>query len=168
HAPKARSGMGMAYDQTHGQVVLFAGRHFNDTWTWDGADWTKRAPAHSPSDRSFATIATDPVDGGILLFGPDTWTWDGTDWSQHPEVSISLEGHSGPPGSSTIVDGWGFLTGDTVKIFFVDSVHGKTLLLTWTADAVGTFSRGVMIPNNATHGKQKILVKGIASGQSAK
>jgi hypothetical protein len=56
---------------------------------------------------------------------------------------------------------------DTVKIYFVDSVHGKTLLLTWTADAVGTFSRGVMIPNNATHGKQHILVKGVKSHQSA-
>jgi hypothetical protein len=167
HAPKARSGVSMALDQAHGRVVLFAGRRFNDTWTWDGTDWTKRAPAHAPAGRIFCPMATDPADGGTLLFGPDTWTWDGTDWTQHPEVSIKLNGHSGPPGGSTEVVGWGFLVSDTVKIYFVDSVHGKTLLLTLQADLVGTFTRGVTIPSNATHGKQRILVKGVTSHQSA-
>jgi hypothetical protein len=42
----------MAYDAADGQVVLFGGmdsRHFyGDTWTWDGAGWTKH-PAESIS-----------------------------------------------------------------------------------------------------------------------
>jgi hypothetical protein len=167
HAPKARSDLGMAYDAAHGKVVLFGGRRLNDTWAWNGTDWTKLAPADSPNGRGFSPMATDPAGGGTLLFGPDTWTWDGTDWTQHPEVSIKINGHSGPPGSSTEVVGWGFLVSDTVKIYFVDSVHGKTLLLTLQADLVGTFTRGVTIPANATHGKQKILVKGVSSHQSA-
>jgi hypothetical protein len=45
----------MAYDAAHAQVVLFggigSGALFNDTWTWDGTDWTKRTPAHLPSAR---------------------------------------------------------------------------------------------------------------------
>jgi len=84
--------MGMAFDATRGQVVLFGGRTtsqiFDDTWTWNGTDWTQQHPAHSPPPLAGLQLAYDAVRQQIVLFGggPDlTWTWNGTDWTeQHP------------------------------------------------------------------------------------
>jgi len=87
----------MAYDAATGTVVLFGGRAggftaFNDTWTWDGRTWTKRAPAASPSPRKGAVMAYDAATGTVVLFGGlnkaggrafnDTFTWDGTTWTK--------------------------------------------------------------------------------------
>ena len=33
-----------------------------------------------------------------------------------------------PPGTSILLSGWGFLVGEKVKISFIDSVHGSTVL----------------------------------------
>jgi hypothetical protein len=47
-APKARSRHAMAYDADRREVVLFGGETSqnaalpNDTWVWDGADWSSR------------------------------------------------------------------------------------------------------------------------------
>src|SRR5438093_1603782 len=97
-APTARYGPAMAYDAARGQVVLFGGHGstralFDDTWTWDGTDWTLRTPVHHPSPRSYTTMAYDAARGQVVLFGGDngmtfgdTWTWDGTDWTQRTPV----------------------------------------------------------------------------------
>ena len=92
----------MAEDPGSGQVVLFGGlgesyEPIEDTWTWDGSDWTKQSPANSPPARWQASMAYDPGSGEAVLFGGfsgsyevlnDTWTWDGSDWTeQHPEDS---------------------------------------------------------------------------------
>jgi hypothetical protein len=86
--------MGMTYDAARGQVVLFGGfsgsQEFNDTWTWDGTDWTPRSPAHAPYYRHGVGMTYDAARGQVVLFGGgfngtlfnDTWTWDGTDWTQ--------------------------------------------------------------------------------------
>jgi hypothetical protein len=92
-APSGRYGVRMAYD-ARSQVVLFGGydenTYFGDTWTWDGTDWTKRTPAHSPSPRFGSGMAYDAARSQVVLFGGydnvsllgDTWTWDGTDWTK--------------------------------------------------------------------------------------
>src|SRR5215813_5883598 len=50
------------------------------------ADWTKQAPATSPStDIINAAMAYDAATGTDVLFGSDpgqTWTWNGTTWTQ--------------------------------------------------------------------------------------
>jgi hypothetical protein len=64
--------MGMAYDATHGQVVLFGGfgtGYLGDTWTWDGTDWTQRTSAHAPSPREAMSMAYDAAHGQVVLFG---------------------------------------------------------------------------------------------------
>jgi hypothetical protein len=42
----------MAYDLTSGRLMLFGGAatftQFNDTWTYDGTNWTQQSPATSP------------------------------------------------------------------------------------------------------------------------
>jgi hypothetical protein len=103
HSPTARQDMGMAYDAAGGQVVLFGGGFYtdgdglDDTWTWDGTDWTQRAPAHSPPAREDMGMAYDAARSEVVLFsgnGPDylddTWTWDGTDWAQRAPAHSPL------------------------------------------------------------------------------
>ena len=65
--------MGMAYDAARGEVVLFGGRRLrllDDTWTWDGTDWTERSPRHrSPSARDSMGMAYDAARGEVVMFG---------------------------------------------------------------------------------------------------
>ena len=72
-APSPRYNIGMAYDATHGQVVLFGGwgdsGDLDDTWTWDGTGWTKRKPAASPPARCSMGMAYDAARGEVVLFG---------------------------------------------------------------------------------------------------
>ncbi|HSC12442.1 MAG TPA: hypothetical protein VLC97_15825, partial [Rhodanobacteraceae bacterium] len=63
---------------------------FNDTWLWDGTNWTQLAPPESPSARDSAAIAYDSAHEQLVLFGgtsfggilDDTWVWGGTNWTQ--------------------------------------------------------------------------------------
>jgi hypothetical protein len=85
--PPARQGAGMAYDPTTGTVVMFGGcpgwdTTMNDTWIWDGVNWTQEFPAVSPPARTFQTqgMAYDPLTETVVMFGGglgDTWIWNG-------------------------------------------------------------------------------------------
>ena len=95
----------MAYDSAHGQVVLFA-RHdvtingfkvlVNDTWTWDGSNWTQKSPqnipsAENPANLIAAAMAYDSAHGQVVLVGGNCWTWDGSNWT--PQNSPYPESH---------------------------------------------------------------------------
>jgi len=84
----------MAFDGTN--IVLFggatqSGTYLNDTWTWDGTNWTEQTPPVSPSPRT-SYMTYDGATGNVVLFGGndaagslgDTWTWNGTTktWTQ--------------------------------------------------------------------------------------
>src|ERR1041385_8421756 len=62
--PGARNGDALAYDASLGGTVLFGGVVTNsgtmlaDTWTWDGTNWSQRAPAHSPPGRWGLALAS--------------------------------------------------------------------------------------------------------------
>jgi hypothetical protein len=100
-SPSARSLASMAYDKTHGVMVLFGGRHvsgdymLNDTWIWDGNNWKEVFPEDMPWPREGAQMFFDDERGQIIIAGGyrwldseeknmfsyvDTWAWDGTDW----------------------------------------------------------------------------------------
>jgi uncharacterized protein (TIGR03437 family) len=97
-SPSPRTSPAMVYDSAHGQVVLFGGTDetnnyagLNDTWVWDGANWTEKMPQTSPPGRGFSGMVYDSAHGRVVLFGGegsdfadfnDTWTWDGSNWSQ--------------------------------------------------------------------------------------
>jgi hypothetical protein len=87
--------------QVRGQslIMLFGGINtgvvYSDTWLWNGSNWTTLKTAHSPSPRSFHTMAYDSVRGEVVLFGGadptgnplnDTWVWDGSDWTEEPNT----------------------------------------------------------------------------------
>ena len=80
----------MAYDATHGVVVLFIA---GQTWAWDGVTWTQRHPSVSPPARGDGAMVFDAATGKIVLFSGistpnDTWSWDGTTWLElHPPAS---------------------------------------------------------------------------------
>jgi hypothetical protein len=80
-----------------GRVVGGLGRKgfLGDTWTWDGATWTKQHPASSPRPSEDVGMAYDAARGDVVLFGGfdgsffgQTWTWDGVTWTErHPAAS---------------------------------------------------------------------------------
>ncbi len=101
--PSARGTALLAYDSKHSQVVLFGGQGSgtqgpqNDTWTWDGANWTLSHPTQSPPPRSNGALAYDSAHGQAVLFGgtigssqlSDTWLWDGSNWTQSQQTGPS-------------------------------------------------------------------------------
>jgi hypothetical protein len=58
----------------------------NDTWLWNGSQWSMATPAHSPETRAHHCGAFEPSLGQMVIFGGilhrnDLWSWDGVDWS---------------------------------------------------------------------------------------
>ncbi len=103
-SPSPRAGIHspeMVYDSFRHVTVLFGGdsedTNLNDTWEWNGNNWTQMHPATSPPVRSGAVMAYDWVSHVTVLFGGngnsgkllnDTWEWDGSNWTQmHPATS---------------------------------------------------------------------------------
>jgi hypothetical protein len=99
--PPARCCASIVYDRTNKQIVLFGGvnrtgtKLLDDTWLWDGTEWT-RSQAVGPSARAFASLAYDDANHEVLLFGgtdgadathslSDTWTWNGQAWTERPQ-----------------------------------------------------------------------------------
>lgn len=98
-SPSARLTQ-IAYDEATRTLVLFGGHtggaprnstYYNDTWIWDGTNWTKLAPPSAPSVRGMASMAYDPGLGAVVLFGGvgvpggrfnETWVWNGAAWKQ--------------------------------------------------------------------------------------
>jgi Galactose oxidase, central domain len=83
-----RNSPAMAYDPGLRAVVLFGGAvgtccsdNLNDTWTWNGVNWTEIHPANTlPHGRNSAGMTYDPAYKALLLFGGqaaeplgDTW-----------------------------------------------------------------------------------------------
>ena len=129
HSPKPRDNPGMTYDAAVGRLVLFGGRHYNTTWTWNGTDWRHRKTRHQALGGN--NIVYDAQRGNVLLLtnSGSTWTWDGNDWTQHVGGSIgALNPRSGPPGTTLSLDVWGYAAGEQVRLTFIDSAHGSTVL----------------------------------------
>lgn len=104
HAPPARFGHSMAYDSKRGRVLLFGGAgplgpQFtlrNDTWQWDGTDWTPVTLASAPPARWQHAMTYDTARDRIVLFGgeagltvfADTWEWDGAGWQARSPATV--------------------------------------------------------------------------------
>jgi hypothetical protein len=105
--PLPRAGAVMVYDRVRQNTVLFGGSTFSpcsgcpcqilgDTWIWDGIHWTQQFPLQSPSARSGAAAAWDPVRAAVVIHGGgvqgDTWAWNGQSWSQIATGPLSSSG----------------------------------------------------------------------------
>ncbi len=88
----------LAYDAATSTTVLYLYTdqsdpdiHHTETWTWDGADWTKFT-GESPPRQFGEVFVYHEVAKKILFYGgaecdTEQWTWDGTAWTQR-ESSI--------------------------------------------------------------------------------
>lgn len=91
--PDARSFPNMAYDETNGNVVMYGGNTAGDTpnqetWVWDGTDWTEMSPTNVPYDGGttasfYLPMWWDPLTATVMLVSQDDvlWSWDGSDWT---------------------------------------------------------------------------------------
>jgi len=87
HSPPALQQGSMAYDRAIGSVVYFGGfiggwqDTQNQTWVWNGSDWTQLHPATVPGNRYDFAMDYDPINDVIFMFGGystgpalgDTW-----------------------------------------------------------------------------------------------
>ncbi|MCA8975658.1 MAG: hypothetical protein KDC98_13130 [Planctomycetes bacterium] len=95
-SPPPRGRHAMVFDLARSCVVLFGGAPsifgplaLDDTWTFDGVNWTRCLPQNIPPARFDHAMSHDPVSGDTMMFGGraggvfgDTWVWNGTDWGQ--------------------------------------------------------------------------------------
>jgi hypothetical protein len=103
NGPPARTRHGMVYDSARGVSLLFGGlghgvslatAYKNDTWSYDGKQWSQLLPSDAPSNRADFGLAYDRHRARVVLFGGmtndtfttglagDTWEYDGTNWTQ--------------------------------------------------------------------------------------
>jgi hypothetical protein len=95
--PSGRIGHAVIFDASHAEVLLFGGRlavfpsALDDTWVWDGVNWTERFPATSPPPTGGHALAYSAIRAQVIMFGGfdnggfsrgDTWSWNGTEWAQ--------------------------------------------------------------------------------------
>jgi hypothetical protein len=94
--PEWRELEGFAYDGARRQTVMFGGENcpefcelYDETWTWNGADWALQHPTRNPGRISFTSMAYDVTRRRVVLFGGrldhiccfgETWTWNGRSW----------------------------------------------------------------------------------------
>jgi len=72
--PTASSGASLSYDSTNLNAVLFGGvasgpTLLNQTWLWDGSNWTAQGPTAGFSARQDAAMAYDIAHSQTILFG---------------------------------------------------------------------------------------------------
>ena len=72
--PPARAWHAMAYDSVRGEVVLFGGadedhKRLDDTWVWDGGNWSKLEVKDRPAARSGHGLIYQSQERRQLLFG---------------------------------------------------------------------------------------------------
>jgi hypothetical protein len=139
----------MGYDEARDRTVLFGGNSsgtlLNDTWLWDGTNWSAQSPSTRPPVRCAHAMAWDATSGRMILFGgstsldptnspalADTWAWDGTEWT-------ALAPTMAPVGRASHT-----MTGDaargTIVLFGGASPASPNLNLsdeTWTWDGSG-------------------------------
>ena len=142
HAPSVRYGAAAAFDPVRHVVLLFGGTScicaggMDDTWEWNGLDWSQAHPSSSPSGRGFARLAVNVAHGEAVLFGgfeglQDTWTWDGVTWTQaHPNNTPPAIGEANPMAAQLVYDS----VRKVVLFAGPNQSTRKTDTLTWSGD----------------------------------
>lgn len=148
--PPGRFSQKLAYDSARDRVVMFGGQttyggtRVNDTWEWDGVNWTQVTPTTTPPPvRANYGLTYDPLRNRVVLFGGigasnvllgDTWEYDGTTWTER-----TIAGPSARSGASLTFDvgrGQVVMAGGTE---------------TWTLDASGWTQLSTADPNRRFH-----------------
>lgn len=67
--PPESPGSSTAWDASAGILVLFRSAASNQTWALNNSTWSEISTTLAPSQREWPSLASDPQDQGILLFG---------------------------------------------------------------------------------------------------
>jgi hypothetical protein len=101
NSPPPVTSAAVAYDSDSNKAIFFGGTNavlvnnawkanwLNETWEWNGENWTKLSPGTVPPAREKHAMTYDKARKRIVLFGGsagetlfnDTWEWDGSDWN---------------------------------------------------------------------------------------
>ncbi len=145
HSPGVRSYSSMAFDAARQQVILFGGvladsivvspKRYNDTWAWDGNDWTQLFPSNSPPvTTDFGDVMASDTSKEVLLLSssPDpavakTWRWNGMDWTAAPSEMVPLD--------RSMRGGLAYDTANQVYVFFGNNAN------TWLWDGTNWAQR---------------------------
>ena len=91
--PSARTGAAMAFDPTSSRVLLYGGHTRADsqpndeTWAWDGIQWTQLFPTDPENDANpgaitLGAMAFDRTADLAVLVTPTMWGWTGVSWKR--------------------------------------------------------------------------------------
>lgn len=98
HAPPPREGATMTYDPALKAIILYGGMNdatttpsaINDTWSWNGTDWSPLSPGQSPAGGVRPRIAFLSGPNVVARFGDcieshdnNLYTFDGQTWTPH-------------------------------------------------------------------------------------
>jgi N-acetylneuraminic acid mutarotase len=90
----------MVYDKKLKKTVLFGGygtsNYFDETWLWDGTNWTEVDDGEKPDHRGLAMLWYDPLQEKTILYGgigranldqkvtryDDMWSFNGNEWTK--------------------------------------------------------------------------------------
>jgi hypothetical protein len=108
----------MVYDSVRGKVVMFGGYYwsnghvfYDETWEYDGVNWTQVATVSNPDGRNGHKMAYDSVRGKVVMFGGfdssysylnDTWEYDGGSLAQYPLACFEFDNNSVASSQPTI------------------------------------------------------------------
>ncbi|MFY9344665.1 MAG: hypothetical protein WAT39_19385 [Planctomycetota bacterium] len=105
--PPPRSNFALAYDPVRQRIVLFGGQVLwnttspgallDDTWEYDGIDWTPQSPVQRPPAQGRGQLVFDFANNKLLLCGglnpsasAGAWHYDGAVWSQLATAPFSV------------------------------------------------------------------------------
>ena len=112
-SPSARGWLEMTYDLARGVTVLFGGTdlgffpfNFDDTWEWNGTNWSMATPATVPPSRDSHAIAYDQGRAKVVIFGGydasfsgrnDTWEYGSANAATWFPFGSGCAGSAGVP-----------------------------------------------------------------------
>ena len=105
-SPLPRYSHSMAYDAQLGLTVMFGGDYFegsiglgptNDTWLWDGTNWTRDWTAAAPVSRASQAMAYESASGRVVLFGGTDEMNPGTYYNDTWEFGTGIATAPGNP-----------------------------------------------------------------------
>ena len=147
--PVGRALHGLTTDRARNRVVMFGGYNgnvLNDTWEWDGSNWTQFATSGpNPGHLGAPAMAYHAARNKIVLFGgsataDDTWEWDGASWN-----TLSPQTSPSPRASAMVYDASQaklvmFGGGPQDDTWLSDEPSSITLEATGPAGAVATWA----------------------------
>lgn len=149
--PPSRAVHAMVFDSARNRVVMFGGRkapaerdglatYINDTWVFDGEDWSEIVSAQTPATRQFHAMVYDRARDRVILYGgnvladdeetfalrDDTWEFDGQQWLpivNGPRVAKPVMGYDAKLNQTILV---GLNETGTATVMYRYDTAGKT------------------------------------------